>query len=69
MYELREVHARTSTEECSGDAPLVVDYIPRKLLNINQTIRGSGTIFSCTFGFGEQMNQITGFLDGDTLHS
>ena len=27
MYELREVHARTSTEECSGDAPLVVDYI------------------------------------------
>ena len=38
MYELREVHARTSTEECSGDAPLIVDYIPRKLLNINQTI-------------------------------
>ena len=37
MYELREVHARTSTEECSGDAPLVVDY-SRKLLNINQTI-------------------------------
>ena len=24
-------------------------------------------VFSCTFGFGEQMNQITGFLDGEYL--